>query len=162
MVNPKSELFEHHPDWVVRQPKRELDLQRNQLVLDLTRPEVQAFEWQSIQNILGVPGHQLCEMGLQSLPLTQPGSSSLAADRQSHLWVDYVTALYALMDKNSEEISRHGINAVFRRRRARGLRRTEIFSRILAERQHRSDAARPDAMGLFVNFFSRQWPSPAT
>ena len=41
MVNPKSELFEQHPDWVIRQPKRELELQRNQLVLDLTRPEVQ-------------------------------------------------------------------------------------------------------------------------
>ena len=68
MVNPKSELFEQHPDWVIAQPKRELELQRNQLVLDLTRPEVQAFEWQSIQNILERAGHQLREMGLQPLP----------------------------------------------------------------------------------------------
>ena len=68
MVNPKSELFEQHPDWVIAQPKRDLELQRNQLVLDLTRPEVQAFEWQSIQSILERAGHQLCEMGLQPLP----------------------------------------------------------------------------------------------
>ena len=56
MVNPKSELFDNHPDWVIRQPKRDLELQRNQLVLDLTRPEVQSFEWSVISNILAVPG----------------------------------------------------------------------------------------------------------
>jgi len=52
MVNPKSELFDRHPDWVIRQPKRELELQRNQLTLDLTRPEVQQFEWKVIQDTL--------------------------------------------------------------------------------------------------------------
>ncbi len=35
MVNPKSELFEQHPDWVIAQPKRELELQRNQLVASI-------------------------------------------------------------------------------------------------------------------------------
>jgi len=34
--------------------------------------------------------------------LTQPGSSWLAADRQSHLWIDYVHALYALMEKTAK------------------------------------------------------------
>ena len=67
MVNPKSELFEQHPDWVIAQPKRELELQRNQLVLDLTRPEVQAFEWQYHPEHSRRAGHQLCEVGLQSL-----------------------------------------------------------------------------------------------
>ncbi|HVV00313.1 MAG TPA: alpha-galactosidase, partial [Verrucomicrobiae bacterium] len=41
MVNPKSDLYDRHPNWVIRQPKRDLDFQRNQLVLDLTRPAVQ-------------------------------------------------------------------------------------------------------------------------
>jgi alpha-galactosidase len=102
MVNPKSELFEQHPDWVIAQPKRELELQRNQLVLDLARPEVQAFEWQSIQNILGVPNISYAKWDCNRY-LTQPGSSYLAPDRQSHLWIDYVTALYALMDKTAKK-----------------------------------------------------------
>jgi alpha-galactosidase len=102
MVNPKSELFGQHPDWVIAQPKRELELQRNQLVLDLTRPEVQAFEWQSIQNILGVPDISYAKWDCNRY-LTQPGSSYLAPDRQSHLWIDYVTALYALMDKTEKK-----------------------------------------------------------
>ena len=102
MVNPKSELFEKHPDWVIAQPKRELELQRNQLVLDLTRPEVQAFEWQNIQNILGVPDITYAKWDCNRY-LTQPGSSGLAADRQSHLWINYVNALYALMDKTARK-----------------------------------------------------------
>ena len=63
MVNPKSELFERHPDWAIRQPKRELELQRNQLVLDLTRPAVQDFEWDTIKIFSG-PSNILCEVGL--------------------------------------------------------------------------------------------------
>jgi alpha-galactosidase len=100
MVNPKSELFEQHPDWVIRQPKRELELQRNQLVLDLTRPAVQEFEWSTIKDILSVPGITYAKWDCNRY-LTQPGSSYLAPDRQSHLWIDYVHALYALMDKTA-------------------------------------------------------------
>jgi len=101
MVNPKSELFEQHPDWVIRQPKRELELQRNQLTLDLTRPEVQKFEWQTIQDILGVPGISYAKWDCNRY-LTQPGSPYLSPDKQSHLWIDYVHALYALMDKTAK------------------------------------------------------------
>ena len=101
MVNPKSELFEQHPDWVIAQPKRDLELQRNQLVLDLTRPEVQAFEWQSIQSILSVPNITYAKWDCNRY-LTQPGSSYLPPDRQSELWIDYVNALYALMDKTAK------------------------------------------------------------
>lgn len=101
MVNPKSELFERHPNWVIAQPKRELEFQRNQLVLDLTRPEVQQFEWRVIQDILSVPGVSYAKWDCNRY-LTQPGSSWLAPDRQSHLWIDYVHALYSLMDKTAQ------------------------------------------------------------
>ena len=101
MVNPKSELFEQHPDWVIAQPKRELEFQRNQLVLDLTRPAVQAFEWNTIKSILSVPGITYAKWDCNRY-LTQPGSSWLTPDRQSHLWIDYVNALYALMDKTAK------------------------------------------------------------
>jgi alpha-galactosidase len=100
MVNPKSELFEKHPDWVIRQPKRELELQRNQLVLDLTRPSVQQFEWNTIKTVLSTPGISYAKWDCNRY-LTQPGSSYLAPNRQSHLSIDYVRALYALMDKTA-------------------------------------------------------------
>ncbi len=100
MVNPNSVLFHEHPDWVIRQPKRELELQRNQLVLDLTRPAVQEFEWNTIKSILEVPGITYAKWDCNRY-LTQPGSPYLAPDRQSDLWIDYVQALYALMAKTA-------------------------------------------------------------
>lgn len=98
MVNTNSELFEQHPDWVIRQSKRPLEFQRNQLVLDLTRPAVQEFEWKAIQGVFDVPGVSYVKWDCNRY-LTQPGSSWLAPDRQSHLWIDYVRALYQLMDR---------------------------------------------------------------
>jgi alpha-galactosidase len=101
MVNPNSELFHRHPDWVISQPKRDFELQRNQMVLDLTRPEVQKFEWNTIQSILSVPNITYAKWDCNRY-LTQPGSSYLPADRQSDLDIDYVEALYALMDKTAK------------------------------------------------------------
>ena len=85
---------------MIREPKRELELQRNQAVLDLTRPEVQNFEWNVIKDVLSVPGITYAKWDCNRY-LTQPGSSWLAPDRQSNLWIDYVRALYALMEKTS-------------------------------------------------------------
>lgn len=101
MVNPNSDLFHAHPDWAIQQPKRDLELQRNQLVLDLTRPAVQEFEWTNIQSILSVPDITYAKWDCNRY-LTQPGSPYLAADRQPELWIDYVQALYALMDKTAK------------------------------------------------------------
>jgi alpha-galactosidase len=100
MVNPQSELLERHPDWVIRQPKRELELQRNQLTLDLTRPEVQQFEWRVIQDTLGVAEVSYGKWDCNRY-LTQPGSTWLGPERQSHLWIDYVRALYTLMERTA-------------------------------------------------------------
>lgn len=43
MVNPDSELFRAHPDWILAAGPRRPPLQRHQLVLDLTRPEVTGY-----------------------------------------------------------------------------------------------------------------------
>lgn len=101
MVNPKSELFEQHPDWVIRQPKRELELQRHQLVLDLTRPAVQDYEWKVIKSILSVPGISYAKWDCNRY-LTQPGSPYLGPSHQTEMWSDYVHALYAMMDRTAK------------------------------------------------------------
>lgn len=43
MVNPNSDLFREHPDWIHRVPDRDPDMARDQFVLDLTRADVQDF-----------------------------------------------------------------------------------------------------------------------
>ena len=97
MTNPASDLYEQHPDWVITQPKRELLFGRNQLVLDLTRPEVQAFERQIIDGTLQPnPGIGYVKWDCNRY-ITQPGSSHLPPDQQQHLLIDYQWALYGLM-----------------------------------------------------------------
>lgn len=43
MVNPDSDLYRAHPDWVIHRPTRRRTEHRNQLVLDLSRLEVAAY-----------------------------------------------------------------------------------------------------------------------
>ena len=52
MVNPNSNLFRAHPDWVIHIPNRQPTLSRNQLILDLTRKEVRDYIVDSISSIL--------------------------------------------------------------------------------------------------------------
>ena len=51
MVNPKSELYEKHLDWVIRQPERPEVYFRNQLELDLSNPKVQDFVFSIVDNL---------------------------------------------------------------------------------------------------------------
>lgn len=102
MVNPKSELFEKHPNWAIQQPKRPLDLQRNQLVLDLANPEVEAYAYSVLDRTLREnPGISYVKWDCNRY-LTQPGSPSLGAN-QSHLQIDYGRALYRIMDRLARE-----------------------------------------------------------
>lgn len=52
MVNPKSELFEKHPDWAIMLPNRDTYYYRNQLVLDLSNPKVQDYVYSVVENIM--------------------------------------------------------------------------------------------------------------
>ena len=52
MVNENSALYENHPDWVIRCNNRDMSYGRNQLVLDLSRTEVQEYIISSVNNIL--------------------------------------------------------------------------------------------------------------
>lgn len=52
MINPNSNLFRAHPDWVIHIPNRQPTLSRNQLILDLTRKEVRDYIVDSISSIL--------------------------------------------------------------------------------------------------------------
>ena len=51
-VNPDSQLYRAHPDWAIHIPGREASLGRNQLVLDLTRPEVREYIVDSVDRVL--------------------------------------------------------------------------------------------------------------
>ena len=52
MVNPDSDLFRAHPDWVLSAGTRQPLLERHQLVLDLTRSEVRDYLFERVSTVL--------------------------------------------------------------------------------------------------------------
>ncbi|MFI0774376.1 alpha-galactosidase [Streptomyces sp. NPDC021212] len=52
MVNADSDLYRAHPDWVQHHPGRTRTEFRNQLVLNLARPDVRAYLWERLDTLL--------------------------------------------------------------------------------------------------------------
>jgi alpha-galactosidase len=97
MVNPKSELYEKHPDWVIRQPGRDEHLYRNQLVLDLSNPKVQDFVFGVLDNIL-TKNPQVAFFKWDCNAVIY-NAYSATGKNPSHLYVDYVRGLYKVLDR---------------------------------------------------------------
>ena len=98
MVNPKSELFEKHPEWVITLPGREMYYFRNQLVLDLSNPEVQEFVYSVVDGLMiKYPDIAYFKWDCNS-PITNIYSHYLGKN-QEKLYVDYVRGLYSVLER---------------------------------------------------------------
>jgi alpha-galactosidase len=98
MVNPKSELYETHPEWILKLPNRPENYFRNQLVLDLTNPKVQEFVYTVVDGMLTAnPGIAFIKWDCNRM-MTNAYSVYLK-DKQSHLYIDYVNSLYGVLDR---------------------------------------------------------------
>jgi alpha-galactosidase len=98
MVNPKSELYENHPDWILKLPNRPENYYRNQLVLDLTNPKVQEFVYNVVDEMLTkYPGIAFIKWDCNRM-MTNAYSINLK-DKQSHLYIDYVNNLYNILER---------------------------------------------------------------
>lgn len=99
MVNPESELAEKHPEWIVQSPGREKITWRNQLLLDLSNPEVQDFVFQVFDSLLtNHPGIEYIKWDANR-HIEQAGSTYLAPSKQTHLWNAYTQGLYAVYER---------------------------------------------------------------
>lgn len=98
MVNPKSELFEKHPEWVIMQPNRETYYFRNQLVLDLSNPKVQDYVYGIVEGIMKEnPEVAFFKWDCNS-PITNVYSSYLK-EKQGQLYIDHVRGVYNVMKR---------------------------------------------------------------
>ncbi|WP_304238267.1 alpha-galactosidase [Jiulongibacter sediminis] len=101
MVNPKSELYEQHLDWVIRQPERPEVYYRNQLVLDLSNPKVQDFIFGVVDKLF-TENPQLAFIKWDCNAVIYNAYSAYLAEQempQSQLYVDYVKGLYAVLER---------------------------------------------------------------
>lgn len=96
MVNPRSDLYRAHPGWIVRDRREPIE-HRNQHVLDVLQPEVREFMVDVIDRTLAEnPGISYVKWDANR-PVTDPGSTALAADRQANIWVDQVRSTWEVM-----------------------------------------------------------------
>ncbi|MET7697320.1 alpha-galactosidase [Streptomyces sp. NPDC005485] len=96
MVNPDSELYRQHPDWVQFQTGRNRTEYRNQLVLNLARPDVQEYLWEQLDSMLSSAPIDYVKWDFNRC-FTDAGWPGDPYPQR--LWVDHVQALYALLDR---------------------------------------------------------------
>jgi alpha-galactosidase len=98
MVNPKSELYEQHSDWILKLPNREENYGRNQLVLDMVNPQVQDFVFNLVNDLLTKnPGIAFIKWDCNR-SMTNAYSPYLK-EKQTHLFLDYTKGLYKVMER---------------------------------------------------------------
>ena len=101
MVNPKSELFEKHPDWAIHDANRKTYYYRNQLVLDLSNPAVQDYVYGVVENLMKEnPEIAFFNWDCNS-PITNIYSPYLK-DKQGQLYIDHVRGVYNVMKRVKE------------------------------------------------------------
>lgn len=101
MVNPKSELYEKHLDWVIRQPQRPEKYYRNQLVLDLSNPEVQDFVFGVVDGLF-IKNPELAFIKWDCNAVIYNAYSAYlnkTKTPQTHLYVEYVKGLYKVLQR---------------------------------------------------------------
>ena len=91
MANTTSELYEAHPDWIVKAPKRDAVLGRGgtQVVLDLSNPRVQDFVFGAVDNLMTkYPEIDYIKWDA-NMAIMNHGSQYLTMNDQSHLYIEY-------------------------------------------------------------------------
>ena len=91
MANTISELYEQHPDWIVKAPKRDAVRGRGgtQVVLDMANPKVQDFVFSVVDNLMTkYPEIDYIKWDC-NMPILNHGSQYLNMADQSHLYIEY-------------------------------------------------------------------------
>jgi alpha-galactosidase len=96
MINPDSELYRKHPEWVLNFPGRPRSESRNQLVLNLARPDVRAY-------LAGFLDKILTENDIAFLKWdynrnwSEPGWDQVPVDEQKRVYVEFVRNIYSIL-----------------------------------------------------------------
>ena len=91
MANTISELYEKHPEWILKAPQRDPVLGRGgtQVVLDLANPEVQDFVFKVVDDLMTQYPDIAYIKWDANMAIMNHGSNYLTADKQSHMYIEY-------------------------------------------------------------------------
>jgi len=98
MVNPDSDLYRAHPDWVLEFPGRPHTLERNQLVLNLARPEVREYVLNSLDSLLTKNDIAFLKWDYNR-NWSEPGWSEAPLEKQKNIYVDFTRNFYWVLSE---------------------------------------------------------------
>lgn len=96
MVNPDSDLYRAHPDWAYHFPHRHADELRHQLVLNMTRSDVQAYILDCLDRLLTDHNIRYIKWDMNR-PFSQVGAENLA-DPKMYSYL-HTMAVYRIVDE---------------------------------------------------------------
>ena len=97
MVNPDSDLYRAHPDWILHTKGRQSSLVRNQLTLDLSRKDVCDYITEAVSDVLSKANIEYVKWDMNRY-MSEVGSSELPADRQGEVKHRYMLGLYSVLE----------------------------------------------------------------
>jgi alpha-galactosidase len=92
MVNPDSDLYRSHPDWIIHFPTRQPTLARNQYILNLAKQEVQEYLIEKLDALLEENRISFIKWDMNR-NVSEPGWTEAPGDPRE-IWVRYVQGLY--------------------------------------------------------------------
>ena len=98
MVNPNSDLYRKHPDWVLNFTGRPRTEGRNQLVLNLARPDVRAYVFQALDKLLNENDIAFLKWDYNR-NWSEPGWPAVAPEDQKKVYIDYIRNLYSILEE---------------------------------------------------------------
>lgn len=98
MVNPDSDLYRAHPDWVINFPGRPRSELRNQLVLNLARKDVSDYIFNALDRLASEHNIRYFKWDMNR-SFSEPGWPEVTPSDQRKLWVEYVRNLYDILDR---------------------------------------------------------------
>jgi alpha-galactosidase len=98
MVNPDSELYRKHPDWVLNFPARPRTEGRHQLVLNLARPDVRAYVYEFLDMLLTENDIAFLKWDYNR-NWSEPGWPSVAPQEEKEVYVKYIENLYSILEE---------------------------------------------------------------
>ena len=102
MVNPNSDLYRAHPDWVFYFPNRRRIEGRNQLMLNLAREDVYQCLYKYLHDLLKDNNIKYIKWDMNKA-LTNPGFPSAPTDEQRAVRIKYVENFYRLVETLRQE-----------------------------------------------------------
>jgi len=105
MANTISELYEAHPDWILKAPGREPVLGRGgtQVVLDLANPKVQDYVFKIVDDLLANYPEIAYIKWDANAPVMNHGSQYLPMEDQSHMYIEYHRGLIKVCERIREK-----------------------------------------------------------